>query len=224
MVIKESSPEPASIDREKRQITFLASSAERDRDGDIIEPTSFETSLKTYMTNPVILSQHQSRLSGGNSSVVGRAVKVWTDAKGLWVTVKFADTPLGREYWELYSQGYQRAVSVGFILKKWRDDIDRETGEKIQVFTECELLEISLVSIPSNRAALSRSKQHKLAFVEAKRDEKILAEAIERDFTSQGRDFDAECEEFGELLLTGDFSNGGFPDKKEIDYVSLIKR
>jgi HK97 family phage prohead protease len=223
MVVKESSPEPASIDLEKRQITFLASSPERDRDGDIIEPASFENSLKTYMTNPVILSQHQSRLSDGNSSVVGRAVKVWTDAKGLWVTVQFADTTLASTYWELYSQGYQRAVSVGFLLKKWRDDIDKKTGERIQVFTECELLEISLVAIPSNRAALSRSKANKLAFVQGKREdherEKFLAEARQQD-----PEFDAKCEEFADTIMTYEFGLSEMPDKKEINYADLVRR
>ena len=223
MLIKESSPEPASIDREKRQITFLASSPERDRDGDIIEPASFENSLKTYMTNPVILSQHQSRLSDGNSSVIARAVKVWTDAKGLWATVQFADTPLANTYWQLYSQGYQRAVSVGFLLKKWRDDIDKKTGERIKVYTECELLEISLVAIPSNRSALARSKANKLAFVEGKRDEKIL-EGIHKEYAQQGRDMDAEAEEFARICLTVDLNGGEVPDRKEIDYANLVRR
>jgi HK97 family phage prohead protease len=175
------------------------------------------------MSNPVILTGHQTLLSTGNSSVVGRAVKVWTDAKGLWTTIQFASTPLGQEYWELYSQGYQRAVSIGFIPKKWRDDVD-EMGKKVRVYTKCELLEISLVSIPSNQSALARSKSNKkLMFVQAKRDERILAEAIERDFTSKGRDFEAEAEEFAEMLLRGDLE-GGIINSNETDYSSLVRR
>jgi hypothetical protein len=114
-----------------------------------------------------------------------------------------------------------RAVSVGFILLK--SHIEIIDGEHIPVFDEVELLEVSVCAIPSNRGALAREKVNKLAFVESKRDEKILAE-IKTEFAQQGRDFDAEREEFCELLLTADLKGGEIPDREETDYAELIRR
>jgi len=66
------------------------------------------------MKNPVILAGHSHRLGDGRSRVVGSVVGYKFQGKDFVITVQFADTELGREYWELYKNKHQRAFSMGF--------------------------------------------------------------------------------------------------------------
>jgi len=209
MQLREANPIPKTIDVEKRQITFLASNADLDRQDEKILPTAYEKSLPGFMKNPVILAGHKSRLDNGEPSVVGKAVKIWTTKDGLFVTVQFAETELAQDYWQLYRDGFMKAVSVGFIGKKSHSQV--EDGETGLVHDEVELLEVSLVAIPANRAALAKSKAAKLAFVEGKKQERFEEQylnEVRAEYAAQGRDFDVECLEFAEYLLRCDWENG----------------
>jgi HK97 family phage prohead protease len=118
-----------------------------------------------YMQNPVILASHQHKLSNGKSSVVGKVVSYRFDKQNLIVTIEFAETDLATEYWNLYRDKFQRALSIGFhILKSPREEII--DGQRVRVFDSIELLEISCVAIPANREALSKN------FVQKKRIER----------------------------------------------------
>lgn len=148
-----------TIDAEKRQIRVLASSADLDRDGERVLPTAFKKHLSVFLSNPVILAAHQHRLEDGSPSVVGRAEKVWIENTGLWCIIKFAETDLAEKFWQLYRDGFMKAVSIGFAPIAWHDS--NENGKSVRIFEEVELYEISLVAVPSNRAALSKSQQRK---------------------------------------------------------------
>ena len=187
-----------SIDQDKRQITALASAGTLDRDGEIILPEAFRELLPVYMKNPVVITSHQHRLLTGSSAVVGNAVKAWIDSQGLWVVIEFVKgTALGEEYWLLYSQKKQRAFSVGFVPLEHK--YEERDGNSIRVITKVELLEISCVAVPSNREALSRSKQQKLSFVENKR--------LEREKSAE------DSLEFAKALLC---------DPVDVDFASLV--
>lgn len=163
----------ASIDAERRQVRVLASNDTLDRDGERILPSAFTESLKTYRQNPVILAGHQHRTDSGASPVVGRSVRVWVDKRGLWAVIEFASTSLGEEYWQLYRDGFMRAVSVGFMVKDFdeRSEIVDGQTRRIRVVTKAELYEISCVSVPANPDALVKS-QAKKEFVELKKQER----------------------------------------------------
>jgi hypothetical protein len=125
----------------------------------------------------------------------------------LWAIVEFAQTDLSEQYWQLYSTGFMRAVSIGFLPKAWRDVL--EDGKRIREFTEVELLEISAVAVPANPDALVRgkSRQRKKEFIQDKiseREEKQFLDNIRREYKEQGRDYDDESDEFAEALLYGD--------------------
>jgi HK97 family phage prohead protease len=219
-VVKEFSFKSSAIDEKNRQIRFLASTPDVDRDGERILPTAFEPHLAQYMTNPVFLACHKSRLDSGDPPVIGKVVRAWVTKEGLWIIVEFATSELSEKYWQLYRDDFMKAVSVGFIPIKWHEEIIE--GKRVQTYDEVELIEVSACAAPSNRGALARSKANKLAFVETKRDEKILEE-IRQDYARQGRDFDAECQEWADLTA-GEFGLGEIPDRKEIDYANLIRR
>jgi len=190
-----------SIDADKRQITALASDGSLDRHGDIVLPSAFKKTMPEYMKNPVILACHLHQTDSGHSPVVGNVVSWSIDKKGLWVVIQFAKgTALAEEYWNLYSQKVQRALSVSFrVLESHFESIE---GRQVDVITELELYEISCVPIPANRNALSKSKQRKQAFVASKKyDGGVLGSISVLSGFGPG-DADKWLEE--ELALTGE--------------------
>ncbi len=149
-----------NINTEDRTIDVVASTIDKDRDGDIILPSAFKKSIKSFKANPVILACHQHRLQTGSSPVIGSAIPetIKITDKALLFTMKFADTALGEEYWILYRDEHMRAFSVGFIPEKWEDARDDNGRVSHRTYTQVELLETSAVPVPSNRRALARAK------------------------------------------------------------------
>jgi len=219
-----------SIDLDKRQITCLASTGDVDRSDEIIEPEAYRELLPIYMRNPVVITTHLHRLQTGSSSVIGNAVKAWIDQQGLWVVIEFVKgTDLGEEYWLLYSQKKQRALSVGFIPVE--SEYEEREGRRVLVHTKVELLEISCVPVGSNREALSRSKQKKSAWLVEKKQEREEEKAV-RELREQDPNFDKECEEFAETLLAFDgesempddcdFAGAVGEDDEKINFADLV--
>ncbi len=147
------------INEQERTLDAIASTSDLDRDKDIILPSAFEKSLKAFRDNPVILACHQHRLPTGNSPVIGSAIpeSIKIEETKVTFTMRFAGTPLGEEYWQLYRDKHMRAFSVGFIPIEFEDKKDEKLGW-IRTYTKIELLEISAVPVPSNRRALARAK------------------------------------------------------------------
>jgi len=131
-----------------RSYEFTASTSTQDRDGEVIDASGWD--LKNFKKNPVVMYAHDYR-----SLPIARAPKVWlTDGK-LKNTVEFP--PKGTYEFadiveRLVDTGYLKTESVGFIPKKWEDG-DGEKAPK-RTYTKQELLEISLVPVPSNPDAL----------------------------------------------------------------------
>jgi len=132
---------------EGKKYQILASTADVDRDNEIILPSAFKN-LDTYLkTNPVILLGHEYR-----GLPIGKAVDGKITEKALILEIEFADTELGNEVKYLYENGFMNAFSVGFIPKSWEMQ-ENERGP-VRVYTEVELLEVSAVTLPANQFAL----------------------------------------------------------------------
>ena len=132
----------------ERQYEFTASTSTQDRDGEVIDATGWD--LKNFKKNPVIMYAHDYR-----SLPIGKASRVWLHNGSLKNTVEFP--PEGTYEFadiveRLVDTGYLKTESVGFIPKKWEDG----DGEKAprRTYTKQELLEISIVPVPSNPDAL----------------------------------------------------------------------
>jgi len=142
------------VDAASRTITAYASTLSMDRHGTVIEPKAFKKALRGYMANPVVLGGHEHWYSDGEPPVIGRVLKAEIDEKGLLVTIQFADDGKAALWWKRYSEGYMKALSIGFrgVATERRP---REDGSgEYMVFTEVELLEVSCVAVPSNRDSL----------------------------------------------------------------------
>jgi len=151
-------PKVKAIDKENRCITVCISKDEIDRHNERIEISAIADSLNIYAANPVVLGDHQHRLSTGKSSVIGHAppesFKVLQSEVDM--DIIFSVTENAETYWINYRDGHQRAVSIGFIDLEWRtEDVD---GKKVFVSTKIELLELSCVAVGANRGALLKAK------------------------------------------------------------------
>jgi HK97 family phage prohead protease len=174
-----------SVDVENRRITAIASTGDIDRYDEIILPEAFRESLPIYMKNNIVLAAHAHKLAAGHSPVIANIIKANITKNGLEVIIEFHDiTELAEEYWQLYSQKKQRALSVGFKPQEGgNEEID---GRRVYVHTKVELFEVSCVPVPANPEALSRSAQKKHTWL----DDKKLQQK-----------WDKEDQEFADILL-----------------------
>lgn len=126
-------------DDEERTITARVSTADVDRDGEIVEPKGIE--LKDYRSNPVLAWCHKY-----DHPAVGKALWSQTDKNGLICKFKFAETQFADDLYQLYKGGFMKAFSIGFIPVEY--DQKTKTHQKIS------LLEVSCVLVPANQNAL----------------------------------------------------------------------
>ena len=138
-----------SIDEDAREITFIMSSEDVDRDNDIIRVDGWE--LDNFMKNPVFLVFHDDR-----QFPIGRVREAYGEKKHLIGVVRFANAgtyPTADIAYELYKQEIMNAVSVRFQGKEFEPN---EYGG--YTFKRHELFELSAVPIPANPAALAIGK------------------------------------------------------------------
>ncbi len=168
---------------EERVMKNVSSDGSVDRDGDIIHPDFWD--LKDFKNNPLLLFQHDA-----GSPPVGGVLDVFAEAnpdfeeaakglnfeevedlddshlaKRLSSFVTFAKTERGDEQFVLFKSGMMRAFSVRFrpskaveLSKKQREALGMP---KFGIFFKGQsLLELSTVTIPSNKNALVTAKQY----------------------------------------------------------------
>ena len=159
--------------KEDRVLRFIGSDEKIDRDKEVVKIDGWK--LTEYRKNPIVLVNHNPY-----ELPVARTKKVWIDKekKALMFDIEFPPpevSSIGDTLYKLYSNGFMSATSVGFRpnydLMKFGDGIKQPRI----TFNEQELLEVSLVSIPSNPRALLTSKSMKDAI-----EQKVI-DSIELD-------------------------------------------
>ncbi len=147
------SGKPLIGESEDQAITFVLSTDDVDRHGDVISTDGWV--LDSYRENPVLLWAHDYR-----KPAIGRAAKVWVEPHRLLAKMEFAPTKFAQEVASLYRSGFQWGVSVGFKPLRYEERRDEKTGAFLGLrFLEQELLEVSAVPVPANRRALRRWAQ-----------------------------------------------------------------
>lgn len=139
-------------------IRFVASTENVARDGMIINADAWR--LDNYRANPVVLWAHDY---GGFSTPrppIGRA-EVTTDERALIADITFdrAD-PFAADLERKVRAGFLNAVSVGWNTLEFAPSPGPEQPPRV---TKADLLDISLVPIPSDPTALKERQQRGLA-------------------------------------------------------------
>ena len=146
---------------------FRASTNDLDRHGTIIEPRGIQT--ENFVSNPVFMWGHDAYGSDGGppdlENVLGRVVDFNRSDEAFDIAVEWADHDRAAMARDLVRSGFLSAVSVGFI-----PDADGMTtrsidGTEIPVYERTELVEVSLVPVPSNPAAIAIMRSLKLPII-----------------------------------------------------------
>lgn len=153
-------------DEESRKVIFIASTSDKDRHGTVVNQAGWN--LDNFNANPITGYQHNV-YGGGMCSepnpddVLGPA-RAWVENDELLVEIDFETkdlNPLADKIFRKVKNGSLRAVSVGFseVGKGHYGEGEeaREAPNETYYFEGQELLEISVVNIPSNRQALKKS-------------------------------------------------------------------
>lgn len=153
------------MDEEARKVTFVASDSSRDSAGTVLNQEGWD--LRRFNGNGIIGYQH--KVYGGYEdtenpdNVIGKGRAYVEDGK-LMVDVEFepADiNPLADKIYKKILFGSLKAVSVGFFpigKGSWGKEEEALDGSNpTYYYAGQELLEVSVVNIPSNPNALKKA-------------------------------------------------------------------
>lgn len=152
--------EVRSVDAEKRQATFVASTENAIRtwgDPEVLRMDG--VNLDRYRKNPVLLDTHGRY---GLESVIG-SCSVSRSGAQLHATATYATTERGEQAWRLVKEGHVRAMSIGYSVdatsvKRLRaGERDGEVEGPATIANKWTLLEISNVPVPADQDAVRRS-------------------------------------------------------------------
>ena len=152
MIRKTVVTEIRQANEDDRTLEFTLSTGAVDRDRDTLDPSGWD--LRSYGKNPVVLFAHSY-----GSLPIARTKEIGVDGGKLQAVAEFVPPELyafGDAVYQLIRAGFLNAVSVGFAPLKWDRNEDRGGVD----FHKQELLEWSIVPVPSNPEALvvARSK------------------------------------------------------------------
>jgi hypothetical protein len=154
---------------EDRTIEFIISSADRDRHRTVLNMKGWN--LDNFNANPIVGYQHNvygdNMCSGPNPDDVLGPGRAFLEGDKLIGAVTFETkdiNPLAEKIFRKVLNGTLRATSVGFLEEgkgKYGEADQRQGSEnETYYFAGQELLEFSIVNIPSNAKAVGRSFPH----------------------------------------------------------------
>ena len=176
------SPEIRKVDEETRTVEFVASDNSVDSYGTVIPVDKWD--LTRYQNNGIVGYMHDVygdswTKSADPDDIIGKG-EAFIEEDKLIVRITFEPKELNERADKIFRKiqfGSLHAVSVGFRATKKGHMGDEERGEdpKVYYYAGQELLEVSVVNIPSNANALKRSIQEE----EASREYEEKAEQSE---------------------------------------------
>ena len=161
---------PENVD-ETRTVQFIASTDQKDRHGTVLDLDGWV--LDSFNNNGIIGYQHDvygdSMLQSPNpDSVIGKG-RAFREANSLVVEITFEPPDINKLAEKVFKKikfGTLRSTSVGFLpLEPGRFGTgDQSRGGKNQTYFygKRDLLEVSIVNIPSNPGAVMRKMEDEL--------------------------------------------------------------
>tara|TARA_R110000772_G_scaffold120829_1_gene227118 strand:- start:46 stop:606 length:561 start_codon:yes stop_codon:yes gene_type:complete len=148
---------------------FVISNETVDRHGTIFMADGWD--LANYRKNPVVVYNHD-RNNANPDTIIGTS-EVRLEGKELIATVTFEDAennPLAGKVRSKVENGILRSASIGAIPQEGAWEV--RNGEDVLVFTRQELLEWSIVSVPSNTDAVKRGYEDVIKSIEKPTEER----------------------------------------------------
>lgn len=152
---------PKGVDIKSRTTEGWISTIYIDRDGEIVIPEAFEQDMSYYLENPILILSHMHKSLPIGKMIEHRIVP----NEGVWAKFYITKNPIGDEVLTLLSEGCLRGFSAGFVPIEFELDppvqkipsmaLKTAVGRKPKkLYRRVELVEVSLLAIPSNRGAL----------------------------------------------------------------------
>ena len=165
------------------EITISSSAV--DRDGDIIEPSGLDATH--YLKNPVVLFGHDHY-----ALPIARTQSLTADGHGIRAKFSWLENdPDAARVRNAFDQGVLNAASIGFLPVEW-EDLKGSYGRR---YTKWQLLEWSIVPVPSNPEAIRTLKSLGLTSLsEADRQLRRIAE-LQKQIAKSGRVLSARSEQ-----------------------------
>jgi len=163
---------------------------------DVVEPTAFEETLKQYMTNPIVLLQHDM------DKPIGTVTEASIDEKGLFIKAKITEDTDG--VFSKLKNGVLRTFSIGYSVKDYEtiENVDSEGNYSYtNIIKMLELFEISLVSVPANPFALVKSfdscfkAEEEIETKEEEKEENVEETPVENEGESEASEVEEENQE-----------------------------
>ena len=154
-----------ATDEERRMVEFVASTGAVDTYGTVLPPDLWD--LNRYARNGVVGYQHDIYYSDDPDNVIGRG-EAYTAGGELLIRIFFEPAELNPKADKVYRKvlfGSINAVSVGFRATApghWGRKADGEDPD-VYYYNGQELMEVSVVNVPSNPDAVKRSAAEELA-------------------------------------------------------------
>lgn len=125
-----------------------ASTAQLDRQGDVVQPSAFASSLPAFKANGPIFWNH-AEVHDPLAMPIGRTTDAEIRDGGLYIKARWANTPQAQQVRQLVTDGIVSTMSIGF------NPISSRPGKGgINVIDDLELMEVSVVAIPANTGAI----------------------------------------------------------------------
>ena len=193
---------------ETRTLTFIASDNSKDAHGTVVPVDKWD--LSRFNKNGVIGYNHNLHYSNNPDDVIGVG-RAYIENDKLMVDVRFEPAeikPLADKIFQKLMFGSLKAVSVGFNPTKrgylGQGDESREGKNPTYYFDGQELLELSVVNIPSNKNALKKSLEAMLTEIDEadeelrkkkKEEEQGCKKEQEKEEEEEGKENEEELDE-----------------------------
>lgn len=169
------------------EIEWYASTKDKDRYWDIVEPTAFKKAMKQYSQNPIILLQHNP------DKPIWKVNEFSIDNNGLYIKALITEDTDG--VFSKIQNNILKWFSIWFCLKDFELE-EQEDWNYVNVIKDLDLLEISLVSIPANPYCLTKSLSDCFKSKDINMDEKeIITEEVIEETTNEVEEVEAIAEE-----------------------------
>lgn len=173
------------------EIEWYASTKDKDRGHDIVDPQAFKNALDLYMTNPIVLLQHNME------KPIGVVTEATIDENGLYIKARITQDV----DWVISAikNGVLRAFSIGYKIldSEFLEEETSDGRDYANIIKDLSLFEISVVSVPMNAYSLMKSMQDCFELKEVAEEEKeVVAENAKttEDQEEKSADEDEEAE------------------------------